>query len=299
MKGMQRTTRSLASEGFRSNDIARRVRGRELFPIRRGVYAEEPLEGTAVDRHRRLVLATLTQIDPTSVVSHVSAAVLHGLPVWGSALDRVHVTRESATQSWRSRHLHVHPGAFEADEVALVAGVRATSRLRTVLDVMMTRPLEEAVAVADVVAGEGIDPDLLLVGLEGLGRRRGIGGAKAAARLADGRAETPGESYSRVTLHRAGIPAPQLQVEVFCPRTGLFIARPDFLWEDERVVGEFDGAVKYAGTYGAPEEVVLQEKRRERDLRTAGWGVLRWTWADLAEPQRLRDVWDAEVARRR
>ena len=64
----------------------------ELQPVRRGVYVRPALlEGLdAAAQHRLLIEATIGA--STGVVSHVSAAVVHGLPVWNVSLARVHVT---------------------------------------------------------------------------------------------------------------------------------------------------------------------------------------------------------------
>jgi very-short-patch-repair endonuclease len=62
------------------------------------------------------------------------------------------------------------------------------------------------------------------------------------------------------------------------------IGRVDFLVGD-RVVVEFDGMVKYGGADG--REALAAEKRREDRLRTAGYEVVRLTWADLHQPEHV------------
>jgi hypothetical protein len=65
-----------------------------LLPVRRGAYVRErPAEPTRDDQHRELVFATALQLHDAAVISHGSAAILHGLPIWPTAIDRVHVTR--------------------------------------------------------------------------------------------------------------------------------------------------------------------------------------------------------------
>ncbi len=59
----------------------------------------------------------------------------------------------------------------------------------------------------------------------------------------------------------------------------------DFGWEEHRVVGEFDGKVKYGRLLKpgqTPGDVVFAEKRREDAIRDEGWEVARWIWADLS-----------------
>lgn len=63
-----------------------------------------------------------------------------------------------------------------------------------------------------------------------------------------------------------------------------FIGRVDLLVGD-RVVVEFDGAVKYDGMDG--RRALMEEKRREERLRDAGFRVVRVTWSDLSRPGQL------------
>jgi hypothetical protein len=81
------------------------------------------------------------------------------------------------------------------------------------------------------------------------------------------------------------IPVPTLQRRFF-DSDGRFVARTDFDWEG-RLVGEFDGLVKYGGgsmTPGqTPSDVVIAEKIREDRLRQMGIEVVRWVWADLVD----------------
>ncbi len=96
-------------------------------------------------------------------------------------------------------------------------------------------------------------------------------------------------------IHRAGLPAPDLQVVVLDER-GEFLGRADFGYRARKVLGEFDGRVKYRIPRGIedPGDVLFREKLREDNLRAAGWTVVRWVWADLGRPDavilRLRNA---------
>ena len=86
-------TRTLRSQGFDARDLRRMRRNGALVPVRRGAYVRErPAERTCADEHRELILATVPQLRDGAVISHATAAVLHGLPTWTSAIDRVHLT---------------------------------------------------------------------------------------------------------------------------------------------------------------------------------------------------------------
>ena len=95
------------------------------------------------------------------------------------------------------------------------------------------------------------------------------------------------ESISRARFLEVGLPAPELQVEVYM-KSGLWVARGDFGWREKRVIGEFDGKVKYVGTPDEVADAVMREKAREQAIRDAGWWVVRWTWKDLGDPKALR-----------
>ena len=78
----------------------------------------------------------------------------------------------------------------------------------------------------------------------------------------------------------------------FRDANGKFVARTDFDW-DGRLVGEFDGYTKYTGRLRNgedPGQVAWREKRREDDLRGLDAIVVRWVWADLNRPARLRSL---------
>ena len=92
------------------------------------------------------------------------------------------------------------------------------------------------------------------------------------------------ESEARLAMIGGGLPSPELQYEII-DDNGLLVARCDFAWPDRRTVGEFDGLVKYSGQFGAnTNEVLIAEKRREDAIRSYGWQVARWIWADLRRP---------------
>jgi very-short-patch-repair endonuclease len=104
-------TRTLRDQGFDDRELRRMRRDGTLLPVRRGAYVRErPAERTRDDQHRELVFATALQLRDAAVISHGSAAVLHGLPIWQTAIDRVHVTRnrnsESAGESVSRVRLH-------------------------------------------------------------------------------------------------------------------------------------------------------------------------------------------------
>lgn len=276
----------MASTGQTHKDRARLSRSGELVRVRHGAFAESHADG-AVGRHRQLIAGTAPILGPDTVLSHSSASVLHGLPVWEPMLGQVTVTRRSRAHGSKGRHLHAHRAPLAPEEIVLLGGLPVTSLERTAIDLARVLPFKRAVAVLDAALHLKADKDLMADSLVAAHGRRGVGTARRALAFADGRAESVGESVSRVVMAAEEVPVPLLQLNVY-DEFGNWLARTDFGWKERGVLGEFDGKVKYTGT---PEEVaaaVMREKRREDRLRQLGWVVVRWGWTDLADPATLR-----------
>lgn len=63
--------------------------------LARGAYVFSAHHAQLDERSRHVlrIMAVLPRLSDDSVVSHDSAAVLHGLPLFGTELSKVHVTR--------------------------------------------------------------------------------------------------------------------------------------------------------------------------------------------------------------
>jgi hypothetical protein len=285
-------TRTLRSQGFNERDLGRMRRRGSLIPVRRGAYVRErPAGRTFADQHRELIFATAPQLRDGAVISHGSAAVLHKLPTWENAIDRVHVTRNRTSGGNRRSVVQVHTAPLPDDHITTIDGILFTSLARTVLDLCRTAPIEQAVAAGDRALAYGLVRAVLDDCLAQMTRWPGTRQSRRAVALFDPRSESPGESVSRVRLHQDGLPAPELQQEIY-DGDGRFVARVDFCWEEQRTIGEFDGMVKY-GRLLKPgqslEDVIFAEKVREDALRDLGWQIVRWLYADLYRPGVIRD----------
>ncbi|MGQ0572574.1 MAG: hypothetical protein ACT4RN_00025 [Pseudonocardia sp.] len=278
----------LLSAGYTDAEIRRDVRGGRLHRLRPGAYVAGTPAADAAARHLALARATLDDLSPDAVLSHVSAAVAHGLDVWAVPLGQVHVTRHRGRSGGRrTRGVHTHVAPLCPDEIVLVDGMATTSPARTVTDVARSLPFEHAVVVADAALAAGVvEHKQLAEALARAGRWPGTPAARRVVTFADAGSRSVGESRSRVVIARAGLPAPELQVEVRAAADQCFIGDVDFLWRAHRTVGEFDGKVKYGRLLRPgqdPGEVVYQEKRREDRLRDEDLEVVRWGWSDLAD----------------
>jgi hypothetical protein len=235
---------------------------------------------TPTERHRICLETMRPRIAGDPVVSHVSAAVLHGLPLWRVHLGQVHVTRAPPAKGHRGSALHAHTASLEADEVLQIGDWAVTSVARTIVDLGRTLPFEQALLAADHALHWGLTSAEDLAAQ--MDRCRRLPGALASSRVvafADGRSASLGESRSRIMIHRAGLPEPELQLDILDDR-GRLLSRGNFGFRKHRVVGQFDGKLKHAGT--ADPQNGWRDNTAE--LEDAGWTVVRWMWVDLDNP---------------
>ena len=279
--------KTVVQGGFGSDSQLRAARRAGIIvPVVRGVSA--PAGGEALsqdDEYRRRVIAVAGR-SRVRVVSHQSAAVCHRMQLFRPDQRCVHLT--ARTKGKREGDVHVHHAVLGNSDVVLIDGIRVTNRAVTACDVARAGTFEQAVAALDDALRSGVS----LAELHAIAARTphgaGIGTLRRALLTADGDAESVGESVSRALMSGwKGIPMPTLQSEFF-DADGL-IGRTDFDWGG-KVVGEFDGRIKYLGTLAEgerPEDAVYREKLREDRLRAMGIVVVRWSWEDLLNPVRL------------
>jgi hypothetical protein len=274
--------------GFSADELRGLLREGRLTPVRRGSYVHGGLPEDVLARHVLQVRAAVGELASDAVVSHVSAAVLHGLRIWGVRLDRVHVTRRRRTGGRCGVLVHVHSAALDPAEIVMIGGLPVTSLARTVADLGRMLPFERAVVFCDSAMfhkrPDRVDQSDVLAVLDHEPRRPGTKAARRALDFSSALSESVGESRSRVAIAAAGLPPPVLQWEVHAAATGAFVGRVDMGWPKLRTVGEFDGLVKYGRTLRPGQdiaEVLVEEKIREDALRDEDLGVVRWIWKDL------------------
>ncbi|TFB87171.1 hypothetical protein E3O44_08550 [Cryobacterium algoricola] len=300
-------TGALNAAGLNSTAIDALLRDGTLVRIRRGMFVWGTLwrESDPDDRYRLFVRASAACATRPLVLSHISAAALHGLPYIGLWPREVHALDPEATGGSHARFLTAHRGA-PAPSTVEVAGYTATSLVRTLVDVaagtnfltavvMIDHALrvEQVRAADDAFLGRSgaraITKDDLLTELALVNPRRGFRQAEAAIDFANPLSANGGESLSRVRLFELGFVVPELQVGF--PNVRGHNYWVDFYWRTVRKIGEFDGHQKYTrGRILAgrdPAEVVLQEKKREDALREHSDSFMRWDWDLVESPRRF------------
>lgn len=277
----------LLAAGVTDDDIQRRRRKGTVVSVRAGRYANAGAVATLspTARHRLQAQTAAADLPSDAALSHASAACLHGIVLWGVDLRTVQVVRPGTGGGHRRTSLHTRFARLGDDEVVDVGGIRVTSVARTLVDLGRWLPFESAVVSTDDALHRGlVTVEELAQTLARGARAPRAGRARQAIAFADARTESVGESRSRVAMHEAGLPAPDVQIEVRSGVTGAQVARSDFGWHERRTVGEFDGFVKYGRLLRPgqqPGDVVFEEKKREDRIRDEGWRVVRWTWHEL------------------
>jgi hypothetical protein len=282
-----------ASEIRHARDFGRLVR------VGTGAYiSDEHFAGLdAQALHRVRIAAALQSRPPGVVVSHTSAALLHGMDLGDISLERVHLTRNHASGGGRTSGVHVHATPFDATDVVTVGGLPVTSPARTVVDAARISTFDQAVVVGDSALHRRlVTVEEILDAVGRAGPRKGIATARRAADFLDGRSESPGESLSRIRIRKHDLPSPELQ-HVLRDGTGAFLGRVDFFWTGSGVVGEFDGLGKYGVDGSQAAVAVHREKLREDAIRDAGYEVVRWTWRDLFDFAVVKERFERACAR--
>jgi hypothetical protein len=189
--------RELIAAGWTDRELRRQQRTGELLRLARGIYLPAPDAPPRFEARHALLAAVRDEREACGVLSHVSAALLHGMSTWGLPLDRVHRTRDRRTGGRVGEGVHVHAAPLDPGEVVELDGRLVTTAARTVIDVARTAGFEAAVAVADSALHKHLtDPDELARAVR---RCTGWPGAPQARRVvaaADGDSESVGESVA-------------------------------------------------------------------------------------------------------
>ncbi|RKT33316.1 hypothetical protein DEU34_1907 [Microbacterium sp. AG1240] len=301
-----RTREDLFLEGATRRSIEAELQRGELRRVRRGWFVrEEEWRGLwSESRHLLHVWAVMEGARSAAVVaSHTAAAVMWGLPLWRTATPRVHLTSRTDAAISSGSDVMRHRLELPESDVTIIEGVPCTTLERTVFDLSRTLSMEAALAAADagmrLVSVDGFTVDEAAAGQwrEGMRRRlhdatgvRGVRRARWTAETADGLAQLPGESVSRLQLLRLGFRRLRLQVPVPSPGGSFYWV--DIGIEDAATWGEFDGATKYTDRVmrsgRSIEQVMLDEKQREDWIRgTTRRPLVRWGDRHIGSPRAL------------
>ena len=224
------------------------------------------------------------------IFSHISAALIHGLPVAYPVTRQVEVMRLGINRRFKS--IHVRGGMIPRSHHQMIDGSDVTTLERTLVDVARSFALDISVTMLDdVLHRKMTTKERIRAVLAQCHEKRNTKKAVLALELADARRESPAESIAAVRFYQHGIRGMEPQVKFWAESLGRTI-RVDFCHQGARLIVEIDGIGKlYLGS-GVPRDELEKERRREQWLRDRGWRIIRVSWKEL-----FRDARFFEIAR--
>ena len=255
-----------------------RLQGRSFGRVTAGAYLPAAEADDLALRCR-----AVQHVRPDAVMSRWTAVSLLGLPHPPSRRDEpLHALVPVGTAPLRRQGVRSHqaPGSLTS---VRVGGVSVTRPVRTWCDLARDGAgVAELVVVGDAMAGRWPTiPRALAAAVDGGAGARGVRTARRALGLLDSRSGSAMESWVRVVLALAGLPAPVPQLVVVDER-GRFVARVDLAWPRARLVLEYDG------DHHREHATWVRDLRRREELERLGWTVLVMTAGDVMRtPDRL------------
>ena len=270
--------RQLRRLGLNDDDVRSRVRRGEYRRLHRGVYLIDADLFDTLPWESRAHAALLLH-GPRAVLGLGTAARLIGIAGADTDPKTIDVVLPRRHERYQHDGVQLHWWNLPPEHVMEVDGFRLTTAVRTLADLVPRLRRNPAVCVLDSALHQGfvgID-DLDLVASLAAGRP----GADIAAHwwgLADGRAESPLETWVRLDCGDGGVPPDCLQWEVR-NAGGRFLGRSDLAWlrtpSGRPLVGEADGG----GPHSQPL-ALFKDRRRQNDFVAADVDVVRFTWSD-------------------
>ncbi|MBU4464988.1 MAG: DUF559 domain-containing protein [Actinobacteria bacterium] len=230
------------------------------------------------DRARRVHLVAArheaARLPSSAAFSHITAAAAHDFPMRMSRYSaRVHVTAPSDSARRVRRGLIVHPIARDLRRVTQVDGLTVTHPIDTWCALSAIVTLDELVAIGDyLVKRENpmATMDQLNAAVHGSAGRHGAKVLREALALVRPRTDSSKETEIRLHLVRGGLPEPAINL-VIHDRAGRRIRRGDMVYEDYKVLVEYDGEQHRTDSDQYDKDADHVER-----MTHAGWLVVRF-----------------------
>lgn len=273
------TTSEAAAAGLTSSML----RGSHVVQVHRGVWR---LASTELTFDLRVCAGALA-LPSHAALSHVSALRWMGIPV-GRALP-IHFSVSAPTQTRSGIVLHRRQGRISPRDVR---GVATLGPDRSFVDSATIIGLRDLVRAGDALVRRGLTSTDALIDYTVVSHLDGVVRAREAALLVRERVDSPRETDVRLLVTCAGLPEPEVNVDV-CDDHGTWLAKGDLVLSQWRVIVEHDG-------WHHERDAAQRQKdhlRRER-IEAAGWTLIVVTQADFEHPTAVvARVYEALVRR--
>jgi very-short-patch-repair endonuclease len=260
----------------------RQLRGSRHRRLLHGVYVSAAVPDTPMLRARAALL-----VHPAgAVATHFSAARMWGAPVPAHPFEHVTV---AVPQDRRHRQgLRCHVAAIAAADVRVVEGVRLSCPERMFVEMAAFLGLVDLVVVGDwLVRHRRTTPSTLLAHCR-TSQHEHASSARRAASYVRERVDSPMESRLRMLLVLAGLPEPEVNVQIR-DEHGTVLMRVDLCYPAARL------AIEYDGRHHVELERQWERDVERRDDLDDGWRMLTVTSKGIyKEPGATIDrVWRA------
>jgi hypothetical protein len=278
-----------------------------LIALRRCVYTTAALWNSwdeYVARPMARIRAAALTIEIPFVFSHDTAAIVHGLPLLRPQDAAIHITREDMRGSRVKGGIHHHGARFRAARVQVAGDLPVLDLARTVVDIAREHGYREGLVAADGAMQQGVTREQMReAATETAGWPYSLT-VKAVVKRADPGAESVIETLGRELLEEMGLGPVETQFPV--------AVDGGVAWCDMRIgchIVEADGRAKSRPVLdggladGDLERILWDERKRQREVCSAGLGMSRLVYADFwgeaRERAKERILREEEVTRRR
>lgn len=244
------------------------LRGSRVRRLWRGVYAwhELQLTGAVMAQAAWLILP------PEAVAARLTAAELLGGEVPWSPPPHFWLPLHYTGRSIKGVHLH---RSELRPPTRSVLGLPVTDPARTFLDLAAELDLRQLVAVGDSLVRRTDITPADLVAVTAAAACRHVRAARQASLFVRETVDSSRESDLRMLLTLAGLPWPEVNLDVFdgCR----WLARPDLSYPGCRIAIEYDGRHHWRTSRQRERDI-----RRVEDLSRRGWLVIVVTHEQLS-----------------
>lgn len=270
----------LGSEALAAGDVTRHELARRFDAVYRNVYIPR---GQALTPAQKAYAAWLWS-QRRATVAAVSAAALHRTK-WIDARLPAELNQRSQR---KTKGIVLHNDTLSPDEIVVLRGVPVTTPARTAFDLGRRYGRTLAVIRVDALLQA---TDLKRAEVDALIDRhrgaRGIVQLRDVVGLADGGAESPQETRTRLLLTDAGLRPTHTQIVVL-NRFGEHVRRIDMGWPEWKVGVEYDGEQHWTDP-----AVRARDIDQQAELESLRWRIVRVS----AEMLRYRPYTIVERAR--
>lgn len=216
---------------------------------------------------REWIAASWRSSGGAPVIGGMAATIMHGSPWYDPEFD-VELFRHAQGSSRAGETTLLHRTELAKSDVVEIDGLPVTSPIRTAFDIGRRGPRWRALGYLDALQrASGFSPDELARYTESHRGRRGVRMLRELTPLINGLAESPPESWTRLVMHDAGLPKPDVQIEVL-DEHGNVIARIDLGYKDFKVGIEYNGK-----EFHSSEAQIAHDAKREEMLTGRGWDM--------------------------